>query len=197
MAAATSTANNTNPGDRRLPIIGVMGSGSIAHADIATPLGQWLASTGVNILTGGGGGVMQAVSQAFYEVPDRQGVVIAVLPSADQGNKEIAKPGYPNPFVEIPIQTHLPLSGAHGTDPLSRNHINVLSSDVVVALPGGAGTASEIALCRRYTKPIAVFGGPSTVWSEVDDTLQCCRSLKQVQEFLLSTLQMLGFELEL
>ena len=31
---------------------------------------------------------------------------------------------------------------------MSRNHVNVLSSDVVVALPGGPGTLSELRLAR-------------------------------------------------
>ena len=39
-----------------------------------------------------------------------------------------------NRFVELPIRTHLHLSGAQGTELASRNHINVLSSDVVIAL---------------------------------------------------------------
>ena len=67
------------------------------------------------------------------------------------------KPGYPNPWVEIPIATHLPLSGTQGQDDLSRNHINVLSADAVVAFPGGPGTLSEVKLALRYQRPVVAF----------------------------------------
>ena len=40
---------------------------------------------------------------------------------------------------------------------MSRNHINVLSSTVVVALPGAFGTASEVALALRYECPVIAF----------------------------------------
>jgi predicted Rossmann-fold nucleotide-binding protein len=33
----------------------------------------------------------------------------------------------------------------------------VLSSTVLVALPGGAGTASEVALALRYGRPVVAF----------------------------------------
>ena len=39
----------------------------------------------------------------------------------------------------------------------ARNCINVLSSDVVVACPGGTGTISEIALALKYGKPVIVL----------------------------------------
>ncbi|MHC4507097.1 MAG: SLOG cluster 4 domain-containing protein, partial [Planctomycetota bacterium] len=138
-------------GRLRLPVVGVLGSGTAPHAERARAVGQWLAHEGVHLLTGGGAGVMEAVSRAFFEVPDRRGAVIGILPGSADG----AIPGgYPNPWVEIAISTHLPLSGERGTDALSRNHINVLSSDVLLALPGGAGTASEVRLALRYGRPL-------------------------------------------
>ena len=141
--------------NRRIPVIGVMGSGTSGHADRAAPLGRWLAQRGVHLLTGGGGGVMAAVSRAFHESPDRRGMVIGILP-CEEGSTH-PKPGYPNEWVELPIYTHLPLSGTRGREPLSRNHINVLTSDVIIALPGGAGTASETALALSYNRPIVAY----------------------------------------
>jgi uncharacterized protein (TIGR00725 family) len=136
---------------RRLPIVVVLGSGTEAHEELSLPLGAALAGMGVHLLTGGGGGVMGAVSEAFAREPDREGLVLAVLPGDASG----ASPtGYPNPWVELPIRTHLPLSGEQGTDALSRNHLNVLTADVLVALPGSAGTRSEIELALRYARPI-------------------------------------------
>ncbi|MCH7856306.1 MAG: DNA-binding protein, partial [Gemmatimonadetes bacterium] len=46
-----------------------MGSGSRPYLERASALGRWLAESGVHLLTGGGGGVMAAVSQSFYDVP--------------------------------------------------------------------------------------------------------------------------------
>lgn len=100
-------------------------------------------------------GVMASVSKAFYETPDRQGSVIGIIPC--QENSMFPKAGYPNKWVEIPIFTHLPHSGTRGTDMSSRNHINILSSDVIVALPGGTGTASEASLALRYKRPIIAY----------------------------------------
>ena len=38
----------------RLPVVGVLGSGSVAHEERARALGRWLACQGVHLLTGGG-----------------------------------------------------------------------------------------------------------------------------------------------
>ena len=139
----------------RLPIVGVMGAGAHAHEDLAAPLGRRLARLGVHVLTGGGTGVMTSVSRAFAEVEDRAGLVIGVLPLAVADGGPAAGGEYPNPWVEVPIQTHL---GKLGADPSSRNHVNILTSDVVVALPGSVGTASEVELSVRYGRPIVLFG---------------------------------------
>ena len=130
-----------------------MGSGKIVD-ERAAELGRMLAELGVDLLTGGGRGVMEAVSRAFARTPNRQGMVIGVLPGDGQCG---APAGYPNPWVEIIIRTHLSARGERGGDADSRNHINILSSDVVIALPGGPGTASEVQLAVRYERPVAAF----------------------------------------
>jgi len=134
--------------------IGVMGSGTDEHDDLAAPVGTLIAALGANLLTGGGQGVMRAVSRAFTSYHGERGVCVGIIPCASVADRRTAKAGYPNEFVELAIRTHLPYSGPLGTDDLSRNHINVLSSDAVVALTGGEGTASEVALARRYGVPV-------------------------------------------
>jgi uncharacterized protein (TIGR00725 family) len=141
----------------RLPVVGVLGSGNVAHEERAQKLGRWLAGQGVHLLTGGGGGVMSAVSRAFSEVQARRGLVIGIVPSAKPGEDSEPRHGYPNPWVELAVFTHLHMSGQSGTNPMSRNHINVLSSNVLVALPGGAGTASEVSLSLRYGRPVVAY----------------------------------------
>lgn len=132
-----------------------MGAGARTHEDLAVPLGRRLARLGVHLLTGGGTGVMTSVSRAFAGVTGRAGLVIGVLPLVREDGGQGAPAGYPNPWVEVPIRTHL---GKLGTDPFSRNHVNVLTSDVVVALPGSSGTASEVALAIEYGRPLVLFG---------------------------------------
>src|SRR4029077_2771223 len=110
------------------------------------------------LLTGGGAGVMEAVSEAFARVPGRVGLAIGVLKAMLDAQGRVG-PRTPNPFVDIAIRTQLPLSGDEGTAPLSRNHINVLSADLVVGLPGGGGTRSEMELALRYERPVVAFLG--------------------------------------
>jgi len=147
-----------NPSER-LPIVGVMGSGREPHSHLAEPLGRWIGEHGFHLLMGGGGGAMLAVSRAFASTPNRRGHVIGIIPGDTSGAHYCCRPGFPNAYVEIAIFTHLPLTGADGTQALSRNHINVLSSDVIVALPGGEGTASEVQLALKYRKPTLAFLG--------------------------------------
>ncbi len=142
---------------KRLPVVGVMGSGSRPHRERSQRVGKWLARQGVHLLTGGGSGVMAEVSRAFCEVQPREGCVIGVIPCIDANQPRIPKPGYPNPWVEIPVFTHLPVSGPAGTELLSRNHINVLMSTLVIALPGSEGTASEVELAVRYETPVIAY----------------------------------------
>uniref|UniRef100_A0A061REV6 Rossmann fold nucleotide-binding protein n=2 Tax=Tetraselmis sp. GSL018 TaxID=582737 RepID=A0A061REV6_9CHLO len=153
---------------RKLPVVGVMGSGTTAEPHLAGPLGTWLASQDCHLLCGGGGGVMSEVARAFVEAAPahgRQGLVIGVLPGTFPEDTVVPRgapippPGYPNPYVELPIFTHLPSRGGEGHGAHSRNHINVLSSDVIVALPGGPGTASEVQLAMEYGKPVVLLTG--------------------------------------
>ncbi len=80
---------------------------------------------------------MAAVSQSFCETQPRKGLVLGLLPSRENDPLCQTKADYPNDWVEIPLATHLPFSGKDGKHSPSRNHIIVLSSHVLIALPGG------------------------------------------------------------
>ena len=170
----------------RLPIVGVMGSGREPHRERATLVGRWLAGEGVHLLTGGGGGVMAAVSQAFCEAPDRRGLVLGIIPGTAGPGR--GKPGYPNEWVEVPIFTHLSRSGKSGTELQSRNHINVLSADVVIALPGSAGTSSEVALALAYERPVVCYLGSRDEIPGLPDGVPVCSDLQGLQEFVRAAL---------
>lgn len=167
----------------RLPIVGVMGSGSDRHEELCRPLGKLLAGLGVHLLTGGGRGVMEAVAEGFVGETLRGGLSIGVLPGrVDESGCE-APPGYPNRFVEIPIRSHLPGRGEEGGLPLSRNSINVATADALVILPGGAGTSSEARLARQFHKPAIGYGGGG-----VGEGIAQAESLQEVEEFLRAVL---------
>jgi uncharacterized protein (TIGR00725 family) len=159
----------------RLPIVAVVGDGIAPHPDLARPLGAWLARQGFHLLTGGGSGVMETVSRAFCEVSPRRGLAIGVIPGVLAGREGARRyrtksEHYPNPWVEIPIYTHLPGEDPRGLE--SRNHVNVLTADAVVALPGGVGTASEIELAREYGKPLILFLDGGTIHGRGESELR-------------------------
>ena len=166
----------------RLPVVGVMGSGEKEHLPRAEDLGRWLATQRVHLLTGGGKGVMTAVSRAFYETPDRAGLVVGIIPCRHAATEP--KSEYPNPWVELAIFTHLYMDGISGADPMSRNHINILSSDVVVALPGSDGTLSEIELALRYGRPIAAYLEDRAEMPDVPQQVPVIGDLAGIQDFV-------------
>ena len=94
----------------------------------AYEMGKALIDNGYRVVSGGMGGVMQAVfegarSSEFYE----EGDTVAILPLYDRTQS--------NGFADIVIATGLDIY---------RNVI-VANSDAVIAVGGGAGTLSEIA----------------------------------------------------
>lgn len=146
--------------DGRRKVVAVVGDGSNPYRDKSAVVAEWIAQSGFHLLTGGGGGVMAAVTEAYVECVGRKGIALGVIPGSataknDRLEYRTKSPAYPNYSVELAVFTHLP-----GEDPegeRSRNHINVLSADLVVALPGGPGTHAEIQLAKRYGKPTILF----------------------------------------
>ncbi|MBR9980108.1 MAG: TIGR00725 family protein [Desulfatitalea sp.] len=126
---------------RRPLIVGVMG-GATADAQrlrVAYRLGALIAAQGWVLLNGGrDSGIMDASAHGAAEAG---GWTVGVLPDADATHA--------SPHIRIPICTGM------GS---ARNVINVLSSDIVVACAGGAGTLSEIALALKHGKRVITLG---------------------------------------
>jgi hypothetical protein len=101
---------------------------------LAQNLGRELAKVVDILVCGGLGGIMKAVCQGFKS---GGGLTIGIIPSY---NKKEA-----NPYIDIVIPTGLGLA---------RNVLVVKSADVVVALPGEAGTLSEIAYALQFGIPV-------------------------------------------
>lgn len=143
---------------RRLPIIAVFGAGTpIApeRRELARGTGAMVARLGAHLLTGAGFGVMAAVAEGFVSVADRRGWSIGIVPRApdgafDEPNRDRDGRAYPNPLVEIAIHTPLPPRVGDWRAIPARNHVNVLSADAIVALPGGPGTENELDMAGEY-----------------------------------------------
>jgi len=168
--------------------VAVIGSGVDEQEPLAREVGELLSALGVNLLTGGGAGVMRSVSRAFTRMPRREGISIGIIPCRSLTERAIPKDGYPNEFVELAIYTHLPKSGEMGEDDLSRNHINVLSAAAIVALPGGSGTAAEISLALRYAKPLIAFAHDPRLLANLSADVPQARTISVVEQFLRATL---------
>lgn len=171
-------------GATRLPVIGVMGSSQRDNADLAGPLGTMLAGLPVHLLTGAGQATMAAVSHAFAAVSPRRGLVIGVVPAAHLNHPTEPVAGYPNPWVEIAIHTHLVTEQPGLWDGLTRNHINILTSDVVIALPGSAGTRHEIEMAVAYGKPVATFFHDPNEMGPLPEVVRACPDLDAVKAFI-------------
>jgi uncharacterized protein (TIGR00725 family) len=143
---------------RRLPIVAVFGQGTPIDdglARLAREAGALVARLGAHLLTGGGYGVMEAASEGFVAVPERAGFCIGIIPCRssgpfDQPHCDDEGRPYPNRFVEIPIMTPLPPRVPDWRTVPGRNHINVLSADAIIALPGNSGTHNELDMSAEY-----------------------------------------------
>jgi uncharacterized protein (TIGR00725 family) len=165
-----------------------MGSGTDSLAGLAEPLGRLLATLEVNLLTGGGGGVMEAVARAYVAARPRRGISIGILPCVHD-DPAATPAGYPNPYVQLAVRTHLPDRGGRGHLPTSRNHLNVLNSDAIVALPGGRGTASELRLALEYGTPAVIHCLDDASVAHYPAEIERVHSLAQVEAFLRERLQ--------
>jgi uncharacterized protein (TIGR00725 family) len=120
-------------GVKPLQILAVLGPSDASDDEYAVSerVGATAAKAGWVVLTGGGPGVMEAASRGAVEAG---GLTVAILPTSRRSG------GYPNRWVHVPIYTG---SGS------ARNAFNVLSADLCVAIGGGPGTLSEIALALK------------------------------------------------
>ena len=132
-----------------MAIVGNGGSISAAVADTARALGRRAIDQGFRVVTGGLGGVMAAASEgARSSERYTEGSIVGVLPSYDRGSA--------NPWVDVAIPTGMQVA---------RNVIVVAMADVVVAVGGGAGTLSEVAIAWQLGRPVVALTD-SGGWSD-------------------------------
>jgi uncharacterized protein (TIGR00725 family) len=123
-------------------VIGVMGPAACdpATAELARAIGRGVAARGAALLCGGRDGVMAAAAEGARAAG---GLTIGILPGAS------ARDTPPNPHIEVAVFTGLGEA---------RNWVNVCASDAVIAVGGGFGTLSEIALALKAQKPVVLVG---------------------------------------
>ncbi len=139
--------------------VGVVGPRDARPSELifAERLGRGIAEMGLTVVCGGLAGVMGAVSKGAGEAG---GTVVGILPQGDWRDA--------NPYVTVPIATGIGEA---------RNAIIARASLCVVAVGGGYGTVSEIALALQFGVP--VFGlfegapllGARTV-ADVDEAIE-------------------------
>src|SRR5690625_41532 len=129
----------------RRPTLAVIGNaGEIPEAQRAAAfeLGKRAVDRGFRIVCGGMDGVMEAAAHgAHHAARYQEGDTIGIAMSYRAADL--------NPWVDVVIPTGMGYA---------RNTIVVASGDVVVAIGGGSGTLSEIALAWQIQRPILVYG---------------------------------------
>ena len=105
-----------------------------SQLEAAREVGRLLARGGAVVLNGGYGGVMDAASEG---AASEGGTVVGILPDADRDG----------------VNAHLTVAIATGLGQ-ARNAIIVTAADSVIAIGGGWGTLSEVALARRLDRPV-------------------------------------------
>ncbi len=108
-------------------------------ARLAFETGRELALAGAILLCGGRGGVMEA---ACAGARAGGGLTVGVLPGAD------AAESAPNPHLDVVLWSGLGQA---------RNLVLVLSGRAVIAIGGGWGTLSEVALALKYGRRVVLL----------------------------------------
>ncbi|WKZ33937.1 MAG: TIGR00725 family protein [Thermodesulfobacteriota bacterium] len=118
------------------PVIGIIGSGLEDGSlnALAEVTGALIAEAGCVLVNGGLGGVMRASARGCRS---KGGISIGMLPGLD--------PGEANEYVDIPIPT--------GMGEM-RNALIVRAASALIAIGGGYGTLSEMALALKSGKPV-------------------------------------------
>lgn len=150
----------------RCPLpVGIIGpgNGGVRECKAAYEVASALASAGVPIVCGGRGGVMEAAARGASE---SGGIVVGILPEEDLSGA--------NPYLTVALPT--------GIGEM-RNALIARSGICLVAIGGGMGTVSEMALGLKWSKP---------VFTLYEDTqLSGARATKDVNELIECVLECL------
>lgn len=119
------------------------GSACDDELTLAGAVGRLLAERGCTLVCGGLGGAMAAACRGAKEAG---GVTIGIIPGYDDRAA--------NPWVDHVVCTGLGQA---------RNALVAATGQALIAIGGGWGTLSEVALGQRLGRPVVLLGG----WAEV------------------------------
>jgi len=142
--------------------IAVIGSGSDDKEikSLAQEVGREIAKYGGVLVCGGLGGAMEAVAMGAKEMG---GVTLGIIPGDDSKNA--------NKYIDYVVVTGM----GH-----ARNVLVVKSADAVIALPGGMGTLSEIALALKMGKHVI---GVGSSWEKIEG-VKTIKSPKEAVKYI-------------
>lgn len=122
------------------PYVAVCGPGEASEEErgLAEEVGRRLAEAGAMVVCGGLGGVMDAAASGATAAG---GTAIGILP----GDTRAA--------ASVHLTVALPTGMGE-----ARNALIARAADAVIAIGGGFGTLSEIALARKVGKPVIGIG---------------------------------------
>ena len=145
----------------RLFCVGVIGASSCTDDiyNAAYAIGKYIAGISAVLVCGGLGGVMEGAAKGAH---DHGGVTIGILPSSNRGDA--------NPYISLPIPTGL----GH-----ARNIVIVQTSHALIAVSGGMGTLSEIAIAMKTGVPVIGY----QTW-EIDERISHIQSPEEVVPLL-------------
>jgi uncharacterized protein (TIGR00725 family) len=120
--------------------VAVVGPGDAAPDEVeaAEAVGRALAGRGAVLVCGGLGGAMEAACRGAKQAG---GTTVGILPGLDRSAA--------NQWVDVAVPTGLGEA---------RNALVVRAADALIAVAGGYGTLSEIALALKGGKPVTGLG---------------------------------------
>jgi len=197
---------------RKLPVIAVLGQGTPVapqRRELARAVGRLVARLGAHLLTGGGFGVMAAAAEGFVGADGRPGFSIGIVPRypggpLEQPNQDADGRAYPNPFVEIAIHSVLPPRVDDWRSVPARNHVNILSADGIIALPGNVGTRNELEMAAAYRgemerprdeRRTVLIGPPDEFEAEQKECFVHAASLAEAEKHMRRALAARGFSI--
>jgi uncharacterized protein (TIGR00725 family) len=143
--------------------VAVVGASDAAPAALAEAedVGRLLAERGAVVVCGGLGGVMAAACRGAKV---GGGTTVGILPGDDRAEA--------NAWVDVAVATGMGEA---------RNALVVRTADAVIAVAGGYGTLSEIALALRLGRPVAALAS----W-DIEGVLRASDSSDAVGQVLLA-----------
>jgi uncharacterized protein (TIGR00725 family) len=120
--------------------VAVVGAGDAApeQRETAEEVGRLLGERGAVLVCGGLGGVMEAACRGAKEAG---ATTLGILPGLDRAEA--------NPYVDVAVPTGMGEA---------RNALVVRAADALIAVGGGYGTLSEVALALKTGKPVVGLG---------------------------------------